>query len=88
MVKDVKLDGIIEADETFFSVSYKGNHKKSKVLMPRPTHHRGIDIHVRGLSSEKICVPCALDRNSMSISRISNTARVKLMDLTRCSTTI
>lgn len=83
MVKDVKLEGIIEADETFFSVSYKGNHKNSKTRMPRDAHHRGTDIHVRGLSNEKVCVPCAIDRNGMSISRISNTARVKTDGLNR-----
>ena len=26
----VYLDGTVEADETFFNVSYKGNHKNSK----------------------------------------------------------
>ena len=29
MADEVKLDGIIEADETFFAISYKGNHSKS-----------------------------------------------------------
>ena len=29
MASDVKLDGIVEADETFFAISFKGNHKKS-----------------------------------------------------------
>lgn len=29
MADDVTLDGIIEADETFFAISYKGNHSKS-----------------------------------------------------------
>jgi len=81
MVSNVKLDGIIEADETFFSVSYKGNHKRSKVPMPRPAHHRGSSIHLRGLSHEKVCVPCAIDRNGMSICRISNTARVQTAGL-------
>ena len=55
MVSNVKPDGIIKADDTFFSVSYKGNHKKSKVPMPRPAHHRGTDIHIRGHSNEKVC---------------------------------
>ena len=36
MADDVTLDGIIEADETFFAISYKGNHSKSKTFaMPR-----------------------------------------------------
>ena len=32
MADDVTLDGIIEADETFFAISYKGNHSKSKTF--------------------------------------------------------
>ena len=36
MASDVKLDGIVEADETFFAISFKGNHKKStSFVMPR-----------------------------------------------------
>ena len=30
MANDVILDSIVEADEAFFTISYKGNHKKSK----------------------------------------------------------
>ena len=42
MADDVTLDGIIEADETFFAISYKGNHSKSKTFaMPRKAHKRG-----------------------------------------------
>ena len=38
MASDVKLDGIVEADETFFAISFKGNHKKStSFVMPRLT---------------------------------------------------
>lgn len=44
MHERVLLDGIVEADETFFPVSYKGNHKNSKTfVMPRKAHHRGND---------------------------------------------
>ena len=32
MADDVTLNGIIEADETFFAISYKGNHSKSKTF--------------------------------------------------------
>lgn len=44
MADDVTLDGIIEADETFFAISYKGNHSKSKTFaMPRKAHMRGFN---------------------------------------------
>ena len=66
----VYLDGTVEADETFFNVSYKGNHKNSKTFtMPRKAHKRGNDVRVRGLSSEKVCVPCAVDTSGISYAR-------------------
>ena len=53
MADDVTLEGIIEADETFFAISYKGNHNKSKAFaMPRKAHKRGHSTHIRGLSSD------------------------------------
>ena len=56
------LTGVVEADETFFNVSFKGNHKRShSFIMPREAHKRGNDVHTKGLSSEKVCVPCAMN---------------------------
>lgn len=82
MAQNVKLCGIIEADETFFAISYKGNHKKSKTFtMPRSAHKRGHSTHLRGLSREKVCVPCAVNRNGLSIAKITNTGRVSTKDL-------
>jgi transposase-like protein len=82
MAASVSLDGIIEADETFFNLSYKGNHWKSKSFtMPRTVHKRGNDTHIRGISHEKVCVPCAIDRNGHSISKIANLGRVSTKDL-------
>ena len=58
------VEGIIEADETFFDISYKGNHKKSKTfIMPREPHERGEKAEKRGISKEKVCVACAIDRS-------------------------
>lgn len=81
MAESVKLDGIIEGDETFFSISYKGNHKNSKFVMPRESHHRGKQTHIRGLSHEKVCVPCAINRNGLSIAKVSNLGRVSTQNL-------
>ena len=50
---------------------------KSKTFaMPRKAHKRGHSTHIRGLSKEKVCVPCAVNRNGLSISKITNTGRV------------
>lgn len=77
MADGVKLNGIVEADETFFAVSYKGNHKNSKTfVMPRAAHKRGGETHTRGLSREQVCVPCAVNRNGLSISKTANLGRI------------
>ena len=73
MMNDVNLNGIIESDETFTAVSYKGNHTKSKTfIMPRKSHKRGGDIHIRGLSREQVCIFCSLNLNNLSYGKISN----------------
>ena len=77
MADDVTLDGIIEADETF-----SPSHTRAIIVrvttftMPRKAHKRGHSTHIRGLSKEKVCVSCAVDRNGLSISKITNTGRV------------
>ena len=82
MASDVKLDGIVEADETFFAISFKGNHKKSVIFkMPRKAHKRGKQTHKRGLSREKVCVPCAVTRNGLSLAKITNLGRVSAKDI-------
>ena len=36
------VSGVVEADETFFRLSYKGNHSKSSIFtMPRKPYKRG-----------------------------------------------
>ena len=55
------MNGIVEADDMFFSVSYKGNHTKSKrFIMPRKAFKRGTDN--TGASGSKACVMCAVER--------------------------
>lgn len=81
MAESVVLDGIVEADETFFPVSYKGNHKKGSFVMPRKAHHRGMSAKHRGISHEKVCVPCAVNRKGLSIAKASNLGRVATKNL-------
>ncbi|MDY5917149.1 MAG: IS1595 family transposase, partial [Treponema sp.] len=77
MQAEVTLEGIVEADEAFFPISYKGNHKKSVIFkMPRKAHKRGKQTHKRGLSREKVCVPCAVTRNGLSLEKVTNLGRV------------
>ena len=82
MQAEVTLEGIVEADEAFFPISYKGNHKKSVIFkMPRKAHKRGKQTHKRGLSREKVCVPCAVTRNGLSLAKITNLGRVSTKDI-------
>lgn len=81
MADSVELNGIIEADETFFDVSYKGNHSKSTFVMPRKVHKRGGMSRKPGLSSDKVCVPCAVNRTGQSIAKVANLARIKTAGL-------
>ena len=77
VMNEVELDGIVEMDETFFPISYKGNHSKSKTFqMPREPHRRGKETHVRGISKEQVCVPCAVNRSGASLAMVSNLGRV------------
>lgn len=79
---DILLEGVIEADETFFTLSFKGNHKRSTTFkMPRPAHKRGGTRKIRGLSHEKVCVPCAVNRDGQAFGMVSNLARVKTKGL-------
>ena len=42
MTDNIKLNGIVESDETYTRLSFKGNHSKSKnFVMPREVHKKG-----------------------------------------------
>lgn len=82
MMNDVTLEGIIEADEAYLPISYKGNHKKSKDFdMQRPPRKRGSEVHKRGLSKELVCMPCAVDRNGNSIGKATNLGQCSSDDI-------
>ncbi len=71
-------DGVIECDETFFRLSFKGDHRKSRDFsMPREVHRRGNDNHVRGISQEQVCVSTAVTKGGLSIGKIANTGPFK-----------
>ena len=74
MAGNVYLDGVVEADETFFNVSYKGNHKH--FTLPRKPHKRGNSVRTKGLSSEKVCVPCAVSDAGLSYAKPAKLGKV------------
>lgn len=72
----VKLNGIIESDETYTAISYKGNRN-----IPRKAHKRGEPAGLRGLSREKACISCSVNHNGCSISGYSNLGKPKWTDI-------
>ncbi len=69
---EVKLDGNVVIDETYFPVSYKGNHSKNAdFVLPRVQHKRGNENHNTGLGNDVVCVACALDETGNSVARVA-----------------
>ena len=74
IMDEIHMSGIVEADETYFRLSFTGNHTKSTFVMPRKARKRGKGLHEkrkRGLSAEQICVPCVVNRSGQSVARIA-----------------
>ena len=57
-LKVTRLTGIVEADETYFPLSFKGSRQ-----LPRPPHRRGHAIHQRGTGNEQVPVLVLRDRH-------------------------
>lgn len=76
-----KLSGIIEADETFFHLSFKGC-RNIEAIAGRPAHKRGNAISKRGLSKEQVCVPSAIDSTNKAFAQIGKLGTANLSALT------
>lgn len=70
IMADLKLNGVVQADETYFRVSYKGNHKRFK--LPRPAHHNGSSVSVRGLSKAQVCVATAVNLANAFVGKVAS----------------
>ena len=57
-ITNSNLSGIIEADETYFALSFKGQ----KSGLPRKAHKRGGQGRKAGTSKDQVCVLTAIDR--------------------------
>ncbi len=79
MQESVKLNGIVEADETFVPISYKGHHKDFN--FPRSAKHRGTANTKRGLSKELVCIPCVVNLNGKSVAKITNLGKTNVKAL-------
>ena len=75
-----------ELDETYFPESFRGNHTKGSFTMPRPSQHRGKQVHRRGLSREQICVMTGVNDSNETLLQVSGRgilSRKRAMDVLR-----
>lgn len=63
--KPAKLEGVAEADETYFLESFKGGRK-----LPRPPRRRGGKAGKRGISAEQVGVLVARDRQGRTLDAV------------------
>ena len=82
-----KQSGVIEMDEMFFGISYKGNHKHSKHFkMPRPAFKRGTDNI--GSYSTKMCVLFSAERGGKAYGRVMGNGVLSVDRLNKTMTPI
>lgn len=77
----VRLAGVVEVDEVYFSISYKGSKKFPAQLAGREPKKRGTRSTKRGLSQEKVCVPTAVNLNGKSTGVVCNLGKPTTGDL-------
>jgi transposase-like protein len=70
------LQGIVEADETYTRLSYKGCRN-----LHRAPHKRGGDDAKRGLSKSQVCIVTARDRSTHNVEFIGGLGTVKTAKL-------
>ena len=83
IMEQVKIEGVAEADETYFPVSFKGHRrtKDGKSTMPCKAKKRGWSCerdvedanerYKRGLSEWQVCVACVVSTNGMSVAKVT-----------------
>jgi len=72
-LKATSLTGIVEADETYFPLSFKGSRH-----MPRPPHRRGHAIHQRGTGREQVRVLVLRDRHGATTDfKLSSASQIE-----------
>lgn len=75
---EITLKGVVEANETFFAISYKGS---KRIPAGYKVRHSGVKSKKRDIFKDKVCVLCAIDRSGNSIAKICNLGRVSVKQL-------
>ena len=90
---ELLLCGQVQEDETYIQDNFKGNCNAENNLSTRRKqerspayktqrvtghrHKRGKATHTRGLSKQKICVPCAIDEKGQTLAKASGRGMVQ-----------
>lgn len=78
----VKLTGNVVLDQTYFLVSYKGNHSnQGGFVLPREAHKRGGENHKKGISKNHVTVICAVDDEGNSVAKVAGTGQASAAKL-------
>jgi transposase-like protein len=91
--KELLLSGQVQEDETYIQDNYKGNCNAGNNLKTRGKqmrspaykayrttghrHERGKATHTRGLSKQKVCVPCAIDEQGRTLAKAAGRGMVQ-----------
>lgn len=67
IMDDVILNELIEADEKYLRISFKGTRKAK---MPRKSRRNGFEDRKAGISNEQICIVFAVDSNDSIIAKV------------------
>lgn len=71
-LKATGLTGIVEADETYFPLPFKGSRQ-----LPRPPHRRGHAIRERGTGGEQVQVLVLRDRHGATDFKLTAATRLE-----------
>jgi len=75
-----QLQGVIEADETYLRLNFKGNHKK--FVLPRAPYKSGEKCKMI-ISKEKVCIAGALDNGGSIVMDIMCLGKISPVELTK-----
>lgn len=81
--KTDKVDGVVEADDTYFLESVKGKRGIDWLKIGRKARKRGGSAEKRGISDEQVCVICNLDSIGNILSDATGKSRPKQTDIER-----
>lgn len=74
------VQGVVEADEIYLRLNFKGNHKN--FTLPRPANHTG-EKYKAFISDEKVCIAGALDNGGSIIMDLMCLGRMSYIYLSR-----